>query len=122
MKLQRAILLLLAALGFATFISSYIGLANIRSADALVRYDLAEKVVPQTSIDDASRRVHFLDHSWTRIWWLGALTAVFSLFAFSLTFRASQSTRPNPSLEPTPAAVGPQDKSDAAGGGSRGSA
>ena len=100
MKLQRVILLLLALLGFATFNCSYIGLATIKSADALVRYDLSEKGVGQTSVDDASRRVQSLDQSWTPVWWFGGSTSVFALLAFGLTFRSGHGI--NHHLQPNP--------------------
>jgi len=90
MKLLRAILLLMALLGFATFNCSYIGLATIRSADAVTQHDLSKQNVVQTSIDDASKRIHVLDQSWKPVWWLGLSTSVFSIFALGLTFRGTK--------------------------------
>jgi hypothetical protein len=104
MKSLRAILLVLALLGFATFNCSYIGLAKIKSADALTQYDLSKQNVAQTSIDDASKRIHFLDQSWTPIRRLGLSTTALSMIAFGLTFRRQDNkAMPDQSLQPTPA-------------------
>jgi len=96
-------LLVLALMGFATFIISYIGLATIRSADALARYDLSEQHVAQASIEGASRRIHFLDQTWTPVRWLGLSTTIFSLLSFGLTFKCVRNIKPNDRTAPSPA-------------------